>query len=870
MEDKKTNTPMMRGPLVSNWFEQVFAMTKQELQQLVYTPITLIFQSWFLLALSILIFAVADFLSTDLATFDLLWTFLPWVSIVLVPVLAMRAFAQNIGDRGFELLMSFPVSDSAIVVGKWLGGAIVLIITLAMTAPFIATVAYLGSPDWGIALSGYIGAALLLISFYALALFAASLTRDQVVAYILSLSGLTVLLILGWDVAARTLGGTLPDWVITALVQASPKFWLGEMSQGQIHLAAIIYFIGLISLCLVLTIKVLKGRRIDNPGALHPAFGILGHTGLCFCVIVLLGASVSHVPYALDMTKDKIFTLHPETIQIAKQTPDNTKIDFYYSSDESAIPASIRHHAKKVKNLLDEVAGRSNGKITIVENYIAPDSSSEEQALISGVRSIPMTSGDQFMLGAVFRQGDRESAVSYFDQQRAQLLEYDLALMMNSLNRKKTPRIGILTPLLASSNIDKPREGFAIFEEIKRQYDVTIIPHFHDQLPENLDVLLIVDAPILKKSMLLSIDQHVMNNRGLIAILDPYPRFNSANAQTSPQPSEEINDISDILAAYGIIYQGPIVIGDSELGAPVAGADGRQLIYPYWLRPNRPSMSTAHGTTASLNELLFAEAGSFKISKTRAEFDRLIVTGESSGTLPRDNFKQKAPGFLAAQFTQDKSMGHTIAVAMRGEATSAYGADDKVSGEVSFKKKTQSANVFAIADADWLFDPMAFQTVNNGGQEVRRPLNDNVAFILNMIEFSSGDPRLVGIRSRGGARHSFTTVADILQAGRDRYVAQEADYANRIAKLEASISEVMSLTGATDIRQLPDNLQSQIKELRKNILPFRQNLREIREKMREDVEKLEFKLNFLNFIAGPVLAVLFAALMWARRRRKTL
>ena len=165
---------------------------------------------------------------------------------------------------------------------------------------------------------------------------------------------------------------------------------------------------------------------------------------------------------------------------------------------------------------------------------------------------------------------------------------------------------------------------------------------------------------------------------------------------------------------------------------------------------------------------------------------------------------------------------------------------------------------------------MAFQTVNNGGQELRRPLNDNVAFILNMIEFASGDPRLVGIRSRGGARQSFTTIAEILQAGRDRYVAQEADYANRIARLEASISEVMSLTGATDIGQLPDNLQSQIKELRKNILPFRQNLREIRERMREDVEKLEFKLTLFNFIAGPVLAILFAALAWMRRRRKAL
>ena len=868
MDDSEFATAGLPHQRAPKWFASVLTIAKQELRQLVYTPLILIFQSWFLLALSILVFIVAGFFSTNLATFDLLWTFLPWVSIVLIPALAMSAFIESIGDRGFELTFSFPVPVSAIVIGKWMAGSLVLLLTLLMTAPFIITIAYMGSPDWGRAFSGYIGGVLLLTSFYSVALLAASMTKDQVIAYILGLSSLTVLLLLGWDVAARAMDGIFPDWIVTALIQTSPNYWLNQLSEGQIQLASIVYFILLISVCLGLSICIIERRRTDNKISASSIPVRIFYTCCGFASFVFLTTSISYLPGALDMTQEKEFTLHPETVQIVDQTPNNIKIDFYYNQDESVIPASIRQHARRVRNLIGEIANRSNGKISVTLNRTQPDDELEERALISGIRSIPMTSGDQFILGAVFKQKGRENVISYFDEQRSPLLEYDLALVINSLNRKKTPRIGILSPLLKSSNIDTPREGFVILEEIKQQYDVTIIPHFSDKLPDDLDVLVVIDAPVLKRSMLLSIDQHVMANRGLISILDPYPRFNRKNAQISPQPSEEINDISDVLAAYGAVYQGPIVIGDSDLGTLVVGSDGKQLNYPFWLRAQSSSMSLAHGVTASLNELLFAEAGSFLMQPETSNFDGLIATGKKSGSLSRENFKTETPELLAAQFKPDDAGGHFIAVALRGKVKSAFSRDDHLVDTTNFMNETKSANVFAVADADWLFNPMAVQVVTNGGRELLRPLNDNIAFMLNMIEFASGDPRLLGIRSRGRVQRSFTKVAQMLRSGSERYKAQEADYVTRIENIESKISEVLNLTGAESVEQLPDNLQVQIKDLRKNVLSFRRDLREIRRKMREDVEWLEFKITVFNILGGPVLAIVFAGLMWKYRRRK--
>ena len=91
------------------WMTAMCVVARQEWRQLVHTPLTALFQIWFLLALAICVFLIADFFSTDHAALDLQWTFLPWVALVMAPALAMRSFAENAGDRGLELAFSLPL-----------------------------------------------------------------------------------------------------------------------------------------------------------------------------------------------------------------------------------------------------------------------------------------------------------------------------------------------------------------------------------------------------------------------------------------------------------------------------------------------------------------------------------------------------------------------------------------------------------------------------------------------------------------------------------------------------------------------------------------------------------------------------------------
>ena len=850
----------------SSQMAMIMAAARHEWRQLTYSPLTIIFQVGFLLTLATAIFVIGDFFSTDLVVMDLQWTFLPWVANVFIPALAMRAFHGQNNEGSMELTLSLPLSASSITIGKWLTGSCILLVTLAMTFPFALTIAYLGSPDWGIIIAGYIGASLLLSSAYAVSMLAAALCREQIAAFVLGLGLMLVLMLLDSGLGELTILPPALQWFADTLYLASPRHWLDEMAEGRIDLAGLVYFVALIGLTLGATSILLA--RFRRNAALNFASACTRISMVAGGIVAIMGLSglLSGVPVALDLTQQKSFSLHAETINIVQQTRSIAKtpieIKLFYNKDETPVPARIRQHVRRVESLLDQFENYAEGGIMVSKITVEPDSVTEESATLDGIQRVPMSSGDSLYFGANFQLGDRHAAISYFDERRAELLEYDLALAVSNLARKTTPKIGILSSLFVPRNVDEPRPGLAILEELKNQYDIAIIPYFGDSVPVDLDALLVIDTPVLKTDMLRAIDAHVMAGKGLMVMVDPHQRLNRGNArlEAAPISKTEIFTIIDLLATYGIQFDQSKVIGDNTMAANVVGNDGNQINYPYWLRVRRDALSTSHSTTADLNELLFAEAGHFNLSlpdNSALTATSLVTTSIDSGSQDRKAFRSSAPDQLAASFKADEVGARSIAVHLAGALPTAFGGGSRA----------DSASIFALADTDWIYDPMSLQGSGEGGAAFLRPLNDNFAFMLNMVEFLAGDSRLLGIRSRGNLVRSFTLVEGMMRDAQQIYKDTEANFINQIAKVEGSITEVLSLTGAKSVDELPTNLQDQIRDLQTMLLPLRQKLRQIRRSMRQDVETLFQQATIFNIVAGPLLALLLNLLFWHRRKQ---
>ena len=106
-----------------------------------------------------------------------------------------------------------------------------------------------------------------------------------------------------------------------------------------------------------------------------------------------------------------------------------------------------------------------------------------------------------------------------------------------------------------------------------------------------------------------------------------------------------------------------------------------------------------------------------------------------------------------------------------------------------------------------------------------------------------------------------------MREAQQTYKDTEANFINQIAKVEGSITEVLSLTGAKSVDELPTNLQDQIRDLQTMLLPLRQKLRQIRRSMRQDVEDLFQQATIFNIVAGPLMAFMLNLLFWNRRKR---
>jgi len=838
------------------------AVFRHELRMLFFAPLSYLFQIAFLLGLSTCVFLVTDFYASDEATLRLLLVFIPWVSLILIPSLAMSAWVDSQADRGLELTFTLPVSLTAVVLGKFAAGYVLLLLTLGLTFPLVLTLGYLGDPDPGVIISGYLACALLLGVCFSLALFAAALVREPVGGFVTGVALLFVIMLCGWDVFGRLLRTTLPQWAWESLAAYSPVTWLSSLGAGVLHFQGLFYFLATILVALMAAHWVVRARRAG--GIRCHVTRRQGVTVLALGVLWLVGVPLSsYLPGQVDLTAQNEFSLHAGTKKVLERLPPGVRVTLYWSESEDTVPVLIKSHARRIERLLSTMAVFSNLELAQVDPR--PDTQEELQALSQGIHRVPMSSGDHFFLGLAVEHDNRTGHIAYLDIRRDSLLEYDIALALNGLTRETTPKIAVISPLLPSTSALSGREGLSFMAELKRAYDVAVVPFFKSSLPDDLDALLLIGTDILRADMLYRIDQYVMSGGSLIVMIDPYTRVKPANNVTNAQPSADINDISDLLQRYGVTYQGESVIGDVNVASVVSDDQQGRLSYPFWLRIRAAGLSSTHPATANLNEVLMVEPGALQLAPG-GDNTPLIVTTAKAGSYSRGEFAGKTPRKLALDFVAEGGE-RVLAAAIKGPLPSAFvQAPEGLSGGLHQKVSNGAPAVFVVADVDWLFDPFSLQQTNMGGEIVVRPLNDNLAFLLNMVEYATGDQALMEIRSRGQLQRPFTRIAALFRDAQARLQNEEAGLTREVAELEAKIGAVSQGLGDVEFGQLPENIKKQLREFEPKLLTARRNLREMRAGIRAEVDSLTRRLTLFNLLCGPLIVLVLAWVVFRTRR----
>lgn len=222
------------------------AIYRREMRAWFTTPLAYVFLAAFAFAAPAFAFNVGRFFDTNRADLAPLFAYLPWLLMILMPALAMRAWAEE-RDRGtLEILLSLPVSVSSIALAKFAAAWTVALAALIATVPMWVAVNFLGSPDnLAIAIS-YLGAFLLAGSYLAIGQALSAASGSQVTAFVLSVLASLFLTMAGLPLVTDSLSGTAPAFVVEALAYSSVLERFAAFERGVVGLGDIVYFLSLI------------------------------------------------------------------------------------------------------------------------------------------------------------------------------------------------------------------------------------------------------------------------------------------------------------------------------------------------------------------------------------------------------------------------------------------------------------------------------------------------------------------------------------------------------------------------------------------------------------------------------------------------
>ena len=239
----------------------IWALVKRELGAYFGSPVAYVFLVIFLLLAGFFTFTAGSFFERGEASLGAFFAWHPWLYLVLVPAVGMRVWAEERRSGTIELLLTLPVAPWQAIVAKFLASWIFLAVALALTFPTVITVNVLGDPDNGMIAAGYVGSFLLAGSYLAITCMTSAMTRNQVVAFIVSVVLCLFLILAGFNPVTDLLVRWASPAVVDTVAAFSVITHFDGFQRGVIDSRDLVFFLSVIGFALFATGVIIRGHR---------------------------------------------------------------------------------------------------------------------------------------------------------------------------------------------------------------------------------------------------------------------------------------------------------------------------------------------------------------------------------------------------------------------------------------------------------------------------------------------------------------------------------------------------------------------------------------------------------------------------------
>jgi ABC-2 type transport system permease protein len=249
-----------------DFMQNTKAILKRELKSYFESPVAYVFLVVFLMLTAFMTFAVGRFYENGQADLRAFFFWHPWVYLILVPAVAMRLWSEERRSGTIELLLTLPITLPQAILGKFVAAWLFLAIALGLTFPVLLTAMYLGTPDLGVALAGYIGSLLLAGTYLAVGMLTSAMTRNQVISFVLSVVICLFLLLAGWAPVTDFLVRAVQDrpglqWLVHGVASFSFMPHYEDIQRGVVALRDLAYYASVMVFMLFATHLVLENRK---------------------------------------------------------------------------------------------------------------------------------------------------------------------------------------------------------------------------------------------------------------------------------------------------------------------------------------------------------------------------------------------------------------------------------------------------------------------------------------------------------------------------------------------------------------------------------------------------------------------------------
>lgn len=235
----------------------ILAIYRRELQSSFNTPLAYIVIPVFLLMVGLFSLFLNDIFDAGLATMRTVFFWSAMWLLLLVPAVTMRLFAEEKRTGSLELLVTLPVNEAQLVLGKYLAALTLILISLALTVTYPLTLASLGDLDWGPVMGGYLGLALMAAAYTAIGTAASSFTSNQIVAFLIAAVVCVVPYVIGFFLH-QVPAGLLP------LVQyVSFDYHFNGLARGVVDTRNVVFYVSVVALFLHIATFSLQQRRLS-------------------------------------------------------------------------------------------------------------------------------------------------------------------------------------------------------------------------------------------------------------------------------------------------------------------------------------------------------------------------------------------------------------------------------------------------------------------------------------------------------------------------------------------------------------------------------------------------------------------------------